>query len=219
MTTSPTESAPRPGTAGQFVDTQASDLQNRLLNPDYRDPAAVAALARLRHGAGKAPGEVLDILEFTVSDTFAPGPEDAPGPEEWAVHVALTLFAVHQQSRGERMHRRGRGLGTALRSLHTGAPTDIPDPLLRRFRMLGTANSFPELTHHLRGAVQLLRAAGVPLDYGRLADQLVTWQRFGPDRVQLTWGREFYRTHRTIPPAEQPTAAPPAQPADDQSAA
>jgi CRISPR system Cascade subunit CasB len=72
--------------------------------------------------------------------------------------------------------------------------------------MLGTADSFTELTHHLRGAVQLLRAGGAPLDYGLLADQLVVWQVHGPGPVQLKWGREFYRTRRTALPDDQPSA-------------
>lgn len=207
MTISSAEPAPPAlRTVGQIVDERATDLQNRFLR-ERRDPAAVAALARLRRGAGKAPGDVLDILEFTVSAEFRPGPsETEPSADEWAAHVALTLFAVHQQSRGERMHRRGRGLGTALRSLHPGDQKSLPEPLARRFRMLGTADSFPELTHHLRGAVQLLRGGGAPLDYGVLADQLVTWQVHGSDPVQLTWGRQFYRTRRTALSDDQTSA-------------
>ena len=197
MTTSSTEPPTAPRTVGEIVDERATDQQTRVLG-EYRDPAAVAALARLRRGVGKAPGDVLDILEFTVSAEFRRGPSELePSVDEWAAHVALTLFAVHQQSRGERMHRRGRGLGTALRSLHPGDQKSLPEPLARRFRMLGTADSFSELTHHLRGAVQLLRAGGAPLDYGVLADQLVTWKLHGPDPVQLAWGRQFYRTRRT----------------------
>jgi CRISPR system Cascade subunit CasB len=185
------------GRAGRFVDERVSDLQNRYLNISYRDPAAVAALARLRRGVGKGPGEVIDLLEFTTVPWFVDG--DAAGDDEWAVHVALTLFAVHQQSRGERMHQRGRGLGQALRSLHSGDQKSLPDPLLRRFRMLGTADDFPEFTHHLRGVVQLLRTGGAPLDYGVLTDELVAWQRDDRSRVQLTWGRQFHRTRRTAP--------------------
>lgn len=206
MTQSPT--APTLRIAGATVDERVTELLNRLLRADYRDPGAVAVLARLRRGVGKAPGDVLDILEFTVSAEFPPGPTEAePGAEEWAAHVAMTLFALHQQSQGERMHRRGRGLGTALRSLHSGDQKSLPEPLARRFRMIGTADSFPELVHHLRGAVQLLRAGGAPLDYGALADQLVTWQRYGPEPVQLAWGRQFYRARSSAPPsAEQPSA-------------
>lgn len=197
MTTTPADAAARRlKAAGEFVDAQVNDLQNRYLSTDFRDPAAVAALARLRRGVGKQPGEVLELLEYTVPEQLWPGPDDQPGPEEHAVHVAMTLFAVHQQSRGERMHRRGRGLGSALRSLHSGGDK-LPDPLKHRFRMLGTADSFPELTHHLRGVVQLLRVGGQPLDYGLLTDQLVTWQRRGRSSVQLVWGRQFHRTRRT----------------------
>jgi CRISPR system Cascade subunit CasB len=202
VTTSSTRSQPYGlGVVGAVVDSRVSDLQYRLLR-DHRDPAAVAALARLRRAAGKPPGAMLDILEYTTDEQFLGG-GDEPSRLEHAAHLAMTLFAVHQQSRGERMHRRGQGLGTALRALHTGDPTKPPAPLTRRFRMLGTADSFSELTYHLRGAVQLLRAGGVPLDYGLLADQLVTWQwPQGPARVQLRWGREFYRNPRTEQPTE-----------------
>jgi CRISPR system Cascade subunit CasB len=201
--TSPTGTTRSLGTVGRVVDAHVSDLQRRFLSTEYRDPDAVAALARLRRGAGKPPGAVLDILEFTTDESFWVGREDAPADaaatarHEYAAHVAMTLYATHQQSRGERMHRRGRGIGQALRALHTGDPARIPDPLTQRFRMLGTADSPDELTHHLRGAVQLLRAGSVPLDYGLLADQLVDWRRGRRDRVQLAWGRGFYRTPKT----------------------
>lgn len=196
----PAEGAPRFGRAGEYVDTRVAELQRGYLNPNYRDPAAVAALARLRRGVGKPPGEVIDLLEFTtLPGAFHADEASPPEYDEWAVHVAMTLFAVHQQSRGERMHQRGRGLGGALRSLHQGDPKSLPDPLVRRFRMLGTADNFAELTHHLRGAVQLLRTGSAPLDYGVLTDQLVAWQRGDRSRIQLTWGRQFYRTRRPAP--------------------
>lgn len=193
MTTTEAD-ATKLGVAGRFVDGKVHDLQRRLLSDNYRDPAAVAALARLRRGAGKRPGEVLDVLEYTVSDTFFTHGETAATHQENAAHLAVTLYALHQQSRAERMYRRGADLGTALRLLNSGP---VPDPILRRFRMLGTADSFDELSHHLRGVVQLLRAGSRPLDYGLLADQLVAWQDGRRSRVQLAWARGFHRTRRT----------------------
>lgn len=189
------------GVVGSFVHDRIDGLQNALFSEHYRDPAAVAALARLRRGAGKPAGSVLDVLEFTVSDTFWHGDErDAADSAvtarfENACHLAMTLWALHQQSRGERMHRRGRdrNLGTAMRLLESA---DKPGPVAQRFRMLGTAESFDELSHHLRGVVQLLRGRSAPLDYGLLADQIVMWQDGRRDRAQFAWARGFYRTRR-----------------------
>lgn len=176
---------------GTVVDARAAELQARALKGV---PSAVAALARLRRGVGKKPGELLDILEFTLADDFIVARSDLDASrDEKAAHVALTLFALHQQSQAAKMHRRGTGLGAALRVLHTGPEQTLPDPLLRRFRVLGTAGSLDELVYHLRGAVQLLRAGGVGLDYGHLADQLVDWQwPGGPTRIRLSWGRDFF---------------------------
>lgn len=196
---------------GTFVTERVTGLQNRFLR-ERQDPAAVAALARLRRAVGKPPGEVLDVLEFTFDPNLSTPDSAEATAAEWAAHVAITLYATHQQSQGERMHRPGRGLGTALRGLHQGDAGSIPDPITRRFRMLGTADSFPELTHHLRGIVQLLRAAGAPLDYGRLGDQLYAWQRYGPARVRMTWGRQFYRQQRSA--ARTDPDAPSPDPAD-----
>lgn len=195
----PAEERPsRLGTAGTFVDATVRDLQSRFLR-DRQDPSAVAALARLRRAAGKPPGEITDVLQYTYSPELArgAGDEDPATPAERAAHVAITLYALHQQSRGENMHIRRRGLGTALRSLSPGAEKDLLEPVARRFRVIGTADSFDELTHHLRGVVQLLRTQSTPLDYGWLADQLHQWQTGRRDQVRMTWGRQFYRQNRS----------------------
>ena len=188
----PAPSRATPEDVAEHVASRAGSLQHQARRSV---PSAVAALARLRRGIGKEPGEQIDLLSHTHADAFAPRDGgDAPTPEERASHLALTLFALHQQSQSEPMHRSGRGLGAALRAL--AGPGDVPEAVLSRFRILGTSDSFAELTHHLRGAVQLLRQGRHPLDYGLLADQLVRWQRFpdGPSRVRLAWGREFHRT-------------------------
>lgn len=181
------------GRVGAVVDRQALTLQAQAL---AGVPSAIAALARLRRGVGKQPGELLDILEYTLDGKFFVRREDDDASiDEYAAHVTLTLFALHQQSKGQRMHSAGVGLGSALRRLADGP--EVPEPVRRRFRMLGTAESVTELTYHLRGAVQLLRTKDIPLDYGLMADQLVSWQwPGGSNRVRLRWGRDFYRTDR-----------------------
>ncbi|RJQ89105.1 type I-E CRISPR-associated protein Cse2/CasB [Amycolatopsis panacis] len=159
-------------------------------------PAAVAGLARLRRGAGKPVGSVQEILQYTMSEAFAPsGSADAPTAGEIAAHTSLTLYAVHQQSQRKRMHQRGWGLGRAVRQLHPQDFGEKPSPILLRFRTLGSTESVDELVHRLRGTVQLLRGQGQPLDYALLADELLLWQKpGGASTVRMRWGRGFYRT-------------------------
>ncbi|GAB3430784.1 type I-E CRISPR-associated protein Cse2/CasB [Actinophytocola sediminis] len=164
---------------------------------------AVAALARLRRGAGKPAGSVLDIIEHTHAEEFVRGwDDDAPSYAENAAHVAMTLFALHQQSQRKAVHVPGRRFGTAVRRL---SPEQRPDgPVMRRFAALGTADSFTELSHHLRGLVQLMRSGTVRLDYGQLARDLWLWQLPGrAPQVRLRWGRDFHFPNKDAEDTEQ----------------
>ena len=180
---------------GAEVARRVSRLQTAYLSKNSGQQAfGTAALARLRRGVGKAPGAIHDILEFTLADEFVRSTAgDEPTREEIAAHACMTLYALHQQSQSERMHQRGYGMGRSIRALTPKDPTDKP-AVLKRFQVLGTADSLEELLHHTRGMIQLLRSNRIPLDYGLLADELVRWQRSdGPNQVRLQWGRDFYR--------------------------
>ncbi|MFC6094386.1 type I-E CRISPR-associated protein Cse2/CasB [Saccharothrix lopnurensis] len=204
---------------GTEVHARVQPLQEGVL---ANRSAAVAGLARLRRGVGKPAGSVNEILQYTVSEKFAgPGAGDGPTPAETAAHVALTLYAVHQQSQRKRMHQRGWGLGRSVRMLHPQEFDANVPPVLRRFQSLGTAQSIDELVHHLRGTVQLLRGQATPLDYALLADELVLWHRpGGASIVRLRWGRAFYRTPNPDEPvtddpgSAQNTGLSPDQPTD-----
>jgi CRISPR system Cascade subunit CasB len=176
-----------------LVDKKITRLQNGYLANRSND---VAALARLRRGVGKPAGSVLDILEFTYDEEFVrDSRRDDPTPAEVSAHVCLTLFAVHQQSQRERMHRKGHRLGRSIRALIPDQGNYVGHAVARRFAMLGTADSLDELVHHLRGMAQLMRAKSVALDYGMLAADLLRWQWPGSSaRVRLGWGRDFHRS-------------------------
>lgn len=193
------------GVVGTLVDARVRKLQHGVL---ANQSASVAMLAHLRHAVGKPPGSVPAVWSVTLADELA-GPDagDEPTAAETATHIALTLYAVHQQSASKPMHRRGYGLGRSVRELrHTDSDTD---PILRRFQAVGTAASLDELVHHTRGLVQLLRAAKIPLDYGLLADDLVHWQQdSAAARVRLQWGRDFYRAPRNAPSSGSSASTP-----------
>ncbi len=164
-----------------------------------------AVLAHLRDAVGKEPGSDPAIWEITVAGVSPTARTDTPTRHERAAHLALTLFAVHQQSRTETMHRGGVGFGHAVARLDGARPgnTEGTSPVRRRFDAVATAESFNELAHHVRGLVTQLRGEGIGLDYGLLADDLLQYQR-NPDVVRRRWGRQLYDTRRT---SSQPEAS------------
>lgn len=159
--------------------------------------ATRATLARLRRGIGKKPGSMPELWEATLKDLPPDlvGQGQEPSYGEWAVHTALTLYALHQQGKDPKlqcMNKDGESLGIALRKL-VGDDED-EKRIKRRFDAASTSSSMEEYSHHLRGLIQLLRQNSIPLDYGALTEDFY-WLQFpnARDSVRLRWGRDFYR--------------------------
>ena len=169
-----------------------------------------AELAKLRRGIGHAPGERPELWGMFLQGM----PEDfqsssGPSAAEWAVYLALTLYAVHQQGNDRPMNCPGNTLGRAVRQLAERNAATGQDwteaSVLRRFNALATAEEITEISHHLRGMIQLLSAAkdgGIPLDYPQLAADLYELQctdpRYPqiPAHVRLRWGQDLYRDQK-----------------------
>lgn len=189
------------------------DYVNRSLNEYSRNAKegyVRAHLAQLRRGIGRIPGDAPEIWGILFADM----PEEMmswdgkPTKEEWAVYTALTLYALHQQSRDvreENMHRRNIRLGQAVAGLVKSE--DDRERIARRFNAFATAGDMQEAAYHLRGLIQLLRAANIPLDYVRLAQELYLFQ--DPDeapKVRLKWGQDFYRVKKSETKEEKENA-------------
>ena len=110
-----------------------------------------------------------------------------------AAFAAITLYAVHQQSRRETsLHRDGYSFGRSARLLAKHSNTR--EAVRARFAAVGTATSWDETLHHARGLVQQFRQYSIPLDYGQFARDLFDLQQpTTADRVRLRWGRDFFR--------------------------
>ena len=167
---------------------------------------ARAALAKLRRGVGKHPGNVPDIWEFTLGnlpEVFL-SKSSEPTPGEWAVHMSLTLFALHQQGKDPKQSpmsdstpESSISLGGAVQALVHRKGEVSKDAIKRRFDTVVTSNSPEELSHHLRGIIQLLRDESIKLDYPRLAEDLFSFQSTATrDGVRLRWGQDYYEIKR-----------------------
>ena len=176
------------------------------------EPQRRAELAELRRGVGRQPGDLPALWGALLADM----PEqlqgsNGPSKAEWAIYTALTLFALHQQGEaGVSMNQPGRTLGGAVRQLAVSSVAPGQDwtesSVLRRFNALATADSMPEVSHYLRGMVQLFRGnePKLKLDYPRLAVELYRFQL--PDQaanVRLQWGRDLYQMNADTPETEE----------------
>lgn len=183
-------------------------------------------LANLRRGVGKSPGDIPLIWGY-----FLEGMEEAgischsrraePSYEEWAIFLALTLYAVHQQGKTEVMHagwigevqqedkqelsrpKQIQDLGKALAALAIlNAKTNTADDILedtnvkkiqKRLQIISSSENIKEVSHHIRCTVQLLRGENIKLDYVSLAKDLYLYQIPSCRAgVRLCWGRNFY---------------------------
>ncbi|MFH8254231.1 type I-E CRISPR-associated protein Cse2/CasB [Streptomyces roseolus] len=216
-TTMTTSAVPTGELVAQLAHQHISRWQRGYLSDDAK---AVAALARLRRGAGRPAGQLPDLWDLLDTQTLhetrrdgRPLSEAELARAEDALHTALTLWALHQQSRGTGMHQlhrpeRPRGLGAAVHRLMPA--NDIDDSLRKRLVRAGNAADLTTLAQRLRDIVTLLRREDVPLDYALLAGQLYQWQwPDGADRVRIAWGRSFHawQDHRTPGPEQDTPAA------------
>ena len=177
----------------EYVDSKIAVLQQSYVFGDRRGSAAT--LACLRRCVNSEPGTDPNIWGVTfegLPPQFV-GLTDVASAAERAVHSALTLYAVHQQSKTSPMHRKGPTFGRAMAKLaKTRGSGEASAAVKRRFDALVTAQSFEELSFHARGLVQQLRAADISLDYGRLADDLRKLQVPAiADSVRRHWGRDY----------------------------
>ncbi|WP_119730091.1 type I-E CRISPR-associated protein Cse2/CasB [Thermomonospora amylolytica] len=197
MTMAPPAPRRLPDLVGQVAGASIARWQTGYLADQS---TAVAALAQLRRGAGKLPQDMPELwgmigaealFEERLSDTEATRAENA-------LFLAVTLYALHQQSRTDQgMHKPGIELGAAVRRMMPG--NEIDEPIRRRFVRVGAATTPDVLAYRLREIVTLLRRYAVPLDYRRLAIRL--YQAQTPDgmrQVRQLWGRSFH-AHRPEP--------------------
>lgn len=189
-----------------YASRRVSAIQSDYLS-EGRKPKGARKLAVLRRAVGKDPGVIPETwsLEFDEIPNCLMGQRQDPSTGELAVHGALTLYAVHQQSQTKKMHVSGKehSLGVAVRSLVEKEAAKHgslePGELPRRFAAMVTAQSITETIHYARQIVQQLRSASIPLDYGLLAQQLYDLQNpYRADAVRLSWGRDYARSQQPV---------------------
>jgi CRISPR system Cascade subunit CasB len=156
------------------------------------------ALAALRRGLGRRPGEAPTMFPYVV-----PYLPNLPAPEQEAAYYAVAaLFALHPTTCQQ--GNLGNHLASCIKDENARAAIE------RRFVAL--LNCHPDdLPDHLRQSISFLRSNEKPVNYTQLLTDLLLWSH--PERIVQRrwatgfWGRSAGPVGAGTPPAE-PTEAP-----------
>lgn len=155
---------------------------NALVELDRRQDRA--ALAALRRGLGKAPGEVVEACRYV--DPWLGG-QVTPWRDD-AYYLVAALFAWHPlEWAGDPRSPWRTNFGASFAALARASPSEGAE---RRFVALLNCDG-DSLPPHLRHAVGLLRAHGVAVDWVQLLRDVQRWDR-DDRRVQRAWARAFW---------------------------
>ncbi len=156
-------------------------------------------LAKLRRGISKDPFEMPELWEVTLNgipEELTAYDEEHPKPTEaeWAIHTALTLYALHQQGNSLPVSEYKKPFAAAVRRLISPDGSN-EESIKRRFDAIITSNDLKELSHHARGAVQMMKSnQSISVDYPKFAKDLYAFQfPEGKAGVRLRWGQDFYK--------------------------
>lgn len=197
-----------------------SDHMRRKLLPMQdaylrRESKVLGQLAALRQGGpdvGNDPRVWAIVFDGLPEELEGRGM--GPSYAERAIHAALHLYAHHQQSMTEPMHRPDVHLGEAVGMLARakGDAGAMHSGTIKRFQGAALAQTHDGRVLLLRQLTSMMRSQKNPtigLDYASLAADLFRLQL--PEQapyVRLAWGRQLHRlpsselTTETVPSKE-----------------
>ena len=138
-----------------------------------------AALAMLRRGLGKQPGEAMEVYRYIGN--FAANAKSKT--HEDALHTVATLFGLYPSPNREGDHT---NLGVSVSEL---AEKSNRDSIEKRFVALLDSHS-DDLPNHLRQMVGLLKANDVRINWLQLL-QDINWWDDDQRKVQRHWAKSF----------------------------
>lgn len=140
-----------------------------------------AALATLRRGLGRKPGEAPDMFRYIATAL----PSEAYRWHQTLENYLLIagLFALHPKSTAE------GNMGGHLAAMRS-QDEDKTKALERRLTIL-LQTHIDDLPYHLRSVITWLKANEVSINWRQLLSDLNNWEQ--PDRyVQADWAKAFW---------------------------
>lgn len=159
-----------------------------------------ATLSNLRNSISKPYSQTIEIFSILykyLPDSFISEYGDLSYQEK-AIITSLQIFALHQQGNSQSVfleaddENKYKNIGYALKVLRTDENQKSTD---RRFNAMISADTFEELTIHLRQLVSLLKSrSDQKVNYAKLAQDLYYLQIPSMrENIKLSWAKEYYR--------------------------
>jgi hypothetical protein len=163
-------------------------------------PANKAILSNLRNSISRPYSQTIEIFSTLyryLPDSFISEYGDL-SYEEKAIITSLQIFAVHQQGNIQSVfleaddENKYKNIGYSLKVLRTDENAKSTD---RRFNAMISADTFEELTFHLRQLISLLKSrSDQKVNYAKLAQDLYYFQIPSMrENIKLSWAKEYYR--------------------------
>jgi CRISPR system Cascade subunit CasB len=147
-----------------------------------------AALAALRRGLGRPPGETMEMYPYV-----APYTKELTRKQEDAYYFVAALFGLYPGENWTSSDGRLRtNLGASLQQLANPneSSRESSKSVERRFAALLNAHS-DDLSEHLRQNISLLKSKDIPVDWRQLLRDVINWD--DDDRlVQRDWSKAFW---------------------------
>lgn len=193
----------RANAVGKYAAKLIFDLQREYTAESGSNARSRARLARLRRDLDGTAPTWMSIGE----ELFAQWPQELEAPADDspefdrqvnAVKVALELYAVHQQSKGQGVAQKYQTDPSSRMTFGRACRRITPDSeqakgVLRRLRVVESASDFNGVVRGVRTLIMLMRGADVQIDYGSLARDLYLIQLPSQrGKVFQSWGRDYY---------------------------
>jgi len=175
-----------------IADNVFSFVNRQIAMLDRDMPESKAMLAKLRRAAGKNPCETPEVWGVTMSDNVQGEVNGIPTKQGLAIHIALTLYALHKQGLTRSVSWSGVSFGSALAQLPSKGSIRF-ESVQQKFNKVALSKDILVMSNHARMLVRLLRGAEIGFDYAQFAKDLYNFQwPEGYSSVRLKWGSDFY---------------------------
>ena len=138
--------------------------------------------AQFRHASSISPGEDPILWGWLVSNLNPElqGSGENVSYAEYAIYITLSMLTIGPENDGQNTLAEAAALSEIKR---------------HKLSTVETAADIKEMQIELRGLIRLIASKGYAFNYGKLAEDIYSWQ-FNKTKIARKWEREYARKEK-----------------------